>query len=205
MVITALLAAAAIASPAEEFFPLNVGARWTYEDQEGRQLVQTIEAPMDLENGTSAIPRVSSAGGRKMGTELFRIDGDTVQLVGFVDSSKKPPINLFPDPQPILRITSGKAEWTYTDQVFGENGPIAVQIKSDSNRGPKRKVLDREVETVVVHTLIKYGNGARSLEVRRNMVYGKGIGMVETNEATKIQGKTVKKVLKLIKFEPGQS
>jgi hypothetical protein len=65
-------------------------------------------------------------------------------------------------------------------------------------------VLDREVETVISHSTWRYGTGKNLPEVRREIIYGKGIGMVETIEATKIAGKTVKKVLKLVKFEPAQ-
>jgi hypothetical protein len=199
MLLSALFAATVLTS-VEDYFPVAVGTKWTYEDQDGRQLVQEIDEPMELEGGSTAIVRSKYAGGRKLGAELFRTDGESVLLIGFHNPAKKPPVDMLTSPQTILRLGNPRAEWSYTDQVFGGNGPVAVQVKSDSNKAGSRKVLDRSVDTVLVHTVIKYG-GKNGFEQRQDMVFGKGIGLVEATEATKVQGKTVKKVLKLIKFE----
>jgi hypothetical protein len=204
MILATLVGFAVSISPVGDYFPLVPGTKWTYEDADGRQLVQEVGRPVDIGHDQTATPIKKSASGRDLGTDVMRIDGDTVQLVGYIDKTKDPQLNLFPDPQPLLRISSGKAEWRYTDQVFTENGPMPVQIVCDSNKGPKRKVLDRDVETVVAHSILRFGIGRSAREVRRDMVYGKGIGMVEATEATKIEGKTVKKMLKLVKFEPAE-
>jgi hypothetical protein len=203
MVVATLLGLSML-SPVGDYFPLVPGTKWTYEDADGRQLVQVAGEPVDIGHDLTGTPIKKSASGRNFGIDVMRIDGDTVQLVGSIDKSKETPLDVFPDPQPLLRISNGKCEWRYTDQIFTENGPIGVQIVCDSNKGPKRKVLDREVETVTAHSVLRFGSGQFAREVRRDMIYGKGIGMVETTEATKIQGKTVKKVLKLVKFEPAE-
>lgn len=202
MLLSAVLAVTMLSqAPAvEDYFPLKTGMKWTYEDQDGRQLIQEVGEPIELDGGSTVLPRNKTVGGRNLGAELFRTDGESVMLIGFYNSTKKPPVDLLGSPQTILRVGNPRAEWSYTDQTFGANGPIAVQVKSNSNKGGARKFQDESVETVIVHTTIRYG-GKNGFEQRQDMVFGKGVGLLEANEATKIQGKTVKKVLKLIKFE----
>jgi hypothetical protein len=79
-----------------------------------------------------------------------------------------------------------------------------VTVVGTAKPGSKRSWDGHDVDTIQVHVEAKVGEGKGGYDVRQDMVYGKGIGLLETTEATKIQGKTVKKVLKLIKFEPPQ-
>jgi hypothetical protein len=155
---------------------------------------------VELDGGQSAVA-IATTNGTLRSTELFKVDGDTVMRIGFYSPSKKPPVELMPSPQAVLRIGNPKAEWTFTDSTFGPNGPIAVQIKSTSNLGKTKSVLDRAVDTLLVHTVVKYGGGKAGMETVRDTTYGKGLGMIETTEATKVEGKTVKRMLKLVKFE----
>jgi hypothetical protein len=207
MILTALVAAAMISSPIEDFSALVQGAKLTYQDANGLQVTDEIGGSVDIGKGLTATSKVSSVGGQNSSTELYRVDGDTLYLVGYIDKKAKPPkpsIVLLPSPQPIFRANGQKADWFYTGEVATGLGPVLQQLKGDSRPGPKRKVLDREVETLDVHITSKIGNDKAGIEVRQDVIYAKGIGMIEMSEATKAQGRTVKKVLKLVKFEPPQ-
>jgi len=205
MILTALLAASAFASTIEDFSPMIPGTKWTYEDGNGLQLVEQLREPIDIGKGVMAYPKSSSASRNASAAELYRIQDNTLEMVGYLDKSKKEsPINLFSPPQPVLRVASGKAEWQYSTELPTTQGPVLQLVHADSNHGPKRKILDREVETLIVHVFSQIGNDKEGVQIRQDAVYGKGIGLVEMTEATKAGGRTVKRVLKLVKFEPPQ-
>lgn len=203
MMVSILLAVALQATPVADYFPMKPGTKWTYEDQDGAQMLEEVEPVMDLGNGKQAVPKTQTASGHYLGTTLYRIEGDTVQVVGYVDKTKtEGNLNVLTVPHAVLRVLAGKAEWSYVDQVFSVNGPVAIKVQGTSRPGSKRKWNEQEVDTIQVHVDSHVGEGKGGYDVRQDMVYGKGIGLLETTEATKIQGKTVKKVLKLLKFEP---
>lgn len=205
MILTATIAAICIAAPVGDYFPLVEGTKWTYEDESGQQMTQQAGKPLDIGKNRTATPIAQMAGGRKLGSSLYAVDADTIWLYGTMSGTSKPEIDLLREPQPVLKVGAGKAEWKYVGELPTGAGPVLVQIQADSKAGPKRKIFDREVETVVVHAFTRYGNDAKlGVEVRQDMIYAKGIGMIETIEATKAQGQTVKKMLKLVKFEPPQ-
>jgi len=207
MILSVVIAAAALASQLEDFCPMVPGTRWTYEDANGLQVVDEIGKPVDIGKGQTAIPKTTSISGRSPGAELYRVDNDTLLLVGYIDKNARPPapgLNLLPEPQPIVRLSNAKADWQYLGEVPTGLGPVLLQVRGYSNKGPKKKVLDREVETMAVQVISRIGNDAQRVEIRQDVIYGKGIGMVEMTEATKAQGQTVKKMLKLVKFEPPQ-
>lgn len=205
MILSALIFAATIASPIEDYCPMAPGTKWTYEDANGIQMVDEVGEPVDIGKHQTAIPKTSSVSGRSSGAELYQIQEDTLYLVGFIDKSKsKPEMNILAQAQPILRAGNGRSEWQYAGEMPTGLGPVLLQVRGDSNKGPKRKLLNREVETLVVHVVSRIGNDKQAVEVRQDVVYGKGIGMIQMSEATKAQGQTVKKMLKLVKFEPPQ-
>ncbi len=205
MITCAIIAFTLAASPVEDYFPLIPGTKWTYEDANGLQMVQEVGQPIEIGKGQSVTPIVMSSGGRTFGSNLYGLDGDTMKLFGVINGEAKAQANMFKLPEPILRVGSTKMEWQYLGELPTEQGPVLVQVRADSNKGPRRAVLGREAESITVHAFIRYGNeAANGVEVHQAMVYAKGIGMIETTEATKALGQTVKKVLKLVKFEPPQ-
>jgi hypothetical protein len=205
MILTALVAAILMSSSVEDYFPLVPGTRWTYQDDDGREMTQEIGQPIDIGKGIMATPRTTSAAGESGNAELYRTDGDNLLLVGFYDKrSKLSPLTLINPTQIVFRAGSSKVEWKYTSELPTGLGPVLVQVHGDSTKGPRRKVVDRDVETLIVHVVSQIGNEKPGVEVRQDVVYGKGIGMIEVTETRKAQGETVKKVLKLVKFEPSQ-
>jgi len=198
MILIALAAACAAASPIDDYFPLIPGTRLTYVDGNGLQMVEEVGKPVELPRNETATPKSFSVSGRSSGSELFRNENDTAYYVGYSDGKGKH----LSEPQPRLRVGSGKMEWQYVSDVPSELGPVSCRVRGDSSKGPRRKVLDREIETLIVHVTSQLGSDAQRVEVRDDVIYGKGIGMIEMTEATKAQGQTVKKVLKLVKFEP---
>ena len=205
MILTVIAAAAFLSSSVQDYYPMEAGTRWTFEDGNGLQLVEEIGEAVDIGKGQMAIPKVRKVSGRSGSAELYRVDGDTLRLVGFLEkASPQDTVTLLKEPQPILRVADGKAEWQYVGEIPTGLGPVLVQVRGDSKKGPKRRVLDREVETLLVHVSSRIGNDRSRVEVKSDAVYAKGIGLVEMNEVTKAEGQTVKKMLKLVKFETQQ-
>jgi hypothetical protein len=205
MILTVIAAAAVLLSPVQDYCPMEAGTRWTFEDGNGLQLVEEIGEAVDIGKGQMAIPKVRKVSGRSGSAELYRVDGDTLRLVGFLEkASPQDTVTLLKEAQSILRVADGKAEWQYVGEIPTGLGPVLVQVHGESKKGPKRKVLDREVETLLVHVSSRIGNDRSRVEVKSDAVYAKGIGLVEMNEVTKAEGQTVKKMLKLVKFEKQQ-
>jgi len=204
MILSALVVAAALTSPVEDYFPLTPGTKWTYEDANGLQTIDEVGKPMDVGKGVMATPKLSTTSGHSAGSELYRVDADMIILVGHFNAAARQPLTLMDLPQPVLKVDNGKAEWQYQGELATSLGPVLLQVNGDSSKGPKRKILDSEVDTLNVHVVSRIGNDAQRIEVRDDAVYGKGIGLCELTEVTKAQGQTVKKVLKLVKFEPHQ-
>ena len=204
MILTLLIAASTMVQPVDDFFPLVPGIKWTYEDGNGVQLIEEVGEPIDLGKGRMVTPKTDSISGRDLGTALFHSEGDTVYLIGSIDlKAKKPEPNLLGESQPVLKMGSGKAEWTYLGSVPTSNGPSSLHVQGNSSKGPRRKFLDRDVDTLNVHVVSKFGNSGQAIETQ-DAVYAKGLGLVEMINVTKAMGQSVKKVLKLVKFEPPQ-
>jgi hypothetical protein len=206
MILAAFLAATAFSS-ANDYSPLVPGTKWTYENDSSLQFVEEIGQPVDIGKNQTAFPKVRKIAGKSGGAELYRTEGDTLFLVGGIDNSVKPPaspITLLNEPQPVLRVAEGKAQWKYVGELTTGMGPILVRVQGDSHKGPRKNVLGRDVDTLIVHVESQIGNDRGRVVIKTDAIYGKGIGLVELNEATKAQGETVKKVLKLVKFEPPQ-
>jgi len=204
MILPALFAATLLTSQIDDFFPLNPGTKWTYEDGSGLQMSEEVGEPIDIGKGVMAFPKYSSTTRNRTAAALYRTEENSAELVGFIDKSRKEPLSLFAPPQPILRVASGRADWQFSTEIPSSQGPVLQLVKGDSNKGSKRKVLDREVDTLVVHVFTQIGNDLNGVRIQQDAIYGKGIGLIEMTEATKAQGQTVKKVLKLVKFESAQ-
>lgn len=215
MILATLLAVAAFSSAAEDFYPMAPGAKWTYEDQDGHVIVDQLGAAISIDE-VPAFPMTRSIDGRAATPSLYRFEGDSLMLVGtvqkvkarvegFKDEQWKTEIVPIKPSQVIFKAGgTGKSQWKYVNEVTTSLGPVLQQSQGDSSRGPKRKFDGRDVDTLVVHVYSRVGNEKNGIDIRDDVVYGKGIGMLEWSRVQKAEGDSVKTVQKLVKYEPPQ-
>lgn len=203
MILTAVALAVILAGPADDYFPLKPGTKWTYEDENGVRSVDEAQKPLALTGKLTATPVTTTVAGRDSGAMFYLTDPNVLYLVGFgpnaVDVKN---VTLLTQPQPIFHVGAPKATWTFDGEMPGPMGPVLIRIKGSSESGKKLTVLGKEVETLSLHTHSRIGNDKRPVEIDQDATYGKGIGLIELKTVTKASGKTASKSLKLIKFEP---
>ncbi len=199
----AVLVAAVFFVPVDDYFPLQAGTRWTYEDESKALSVDTAHKPIDLGDGKTAVPIETTMGGRPAGIVLYQNLIGTVCIVGF-QNKLGAKADLLESSRPVLMVKEGKATWDYYGQVPSPLGPIPLNIKGSSQPGPKKTLLGMTVDTVSVEMISRVGVGSDAYEIRQSVLYGKGIGMIEMAEATKAGRNSVKRTLRLVKFEPSQ-
>jgi hypothetical protein len=203
MILATLLAITAFApASAAEFFPLAPGTRWTYQDENGVESVDEAGDDFELNKKLTGTPVTTTTAGRNGGVMFYRLDADSLQLLGYANTLTDKSQTVLGEPQPIFRIGAPKSDWKYIGEVSTQMGPVLLQATGNSTRGGRMKVLSQDVETLRTHIVTRIGNDKNGVEITQDVVYGKGIGMAEMMTATKAQGKTVKSVLKLVKFEP---
>src|SRR5690349_5793883 len=118
MILTAILATLVLAAPVQDYFPLTPGTKWTYEDENGLQMMEEVGKPMDRGNNRTATPISQSAAGPSLGAHLYGVDGDSVLLYGTIDTSQpKKDIAFLREPEPVLRVTATKADWQYVGEL----------------------------------------------------------------------------------------
>ena len=201
--ITLFLAATLASSTAADFFPLDVGTRWHYEERVGRMATMHVDevlAPVEIE-GRTTMPIASSLNGHVYETLYYRVEGDTVWLVAYG------PKKLLELPIPILKVGTGRIKWDYVGQTELANEPANLSMKCESAPKGERTVLEligrREVIELKVDAAVG-GSAATGIQNKQTATYAKGIGLLEMRGEGKVGPTTTKFERKLVKFEPGK-
>ena len=224
--------AAAPTSPAAEFFPLAPGARRTYEvkDEFGTHtltdVVGTKPVFFDDQPAMGIVQR--NQFNETLGTLYYRVDGATVAQVGAEEdrSAATPnvggPIDLTQPVQkrrvlmrlspamPVFKYEGKETAWTYGAvpvlSAVGDSAPIQTDktfIKGTAKPGPARDVLGRKVDTIEVRAEVQLGEGRLTTKVVQTSVYGRGVGLVESQSKTTLDGKTREQRMRLVAIEGG--
>lgn len=202
--IAALVACSlALAPAAEEFFPLVPGTKWHYQitgQGGGYTSRDSVGSPAEF-GGKTAIPIESSTGS----PTYYRVEGDTVYLVGY--SPKRP----LETPIPILKITDRAEKWDYYGVTDFMGAAAPLTMKARSQKGRKRKILGKEVETwessyegTLSHRPPDVDGPGTNTVVKQSAVYARGIGLVEMTNEGKVGKSSSKYTMRLVQFEPGK-
>ena len=199
--ITLLLAAALLGPSAAEFFPLEVGTKWHYEERVARRATlhrDEVLAPV-MVGEKMATPIASSLQGHVYDTLYYRVEGDTVYLVAY---DPKKPLSM---PIPILKVGNARMKWDYSGETELANEPALLTMKCESAPKGVRAVLaiDREIMELKVDATVG-GSAVTGIQNRQTALYAKGVGLVEIHGEGKVGTTTTKFERKLIKFEPGK-
>lgn len=198
----ALSQSTASPSVVSEYFPMNPGDEWTYEERsEGRG--QTSEDSVGSAvpiNGIPAFPISTRLDGRPSGVAYHAFVGDSVMIVAF--DIKKP----LEPPYPILKCDAnrrGTWEYTGTTSFMGEFANLS--LKGSTKPGPTMDVLGTKRETIevtldaVVSVPELPKAGVKNQQIA---IYAKGIGLVELRETSQVSNRREERTRKLISYKP---
>lgn len=200
LMLSLCIAAVVLQAPtALDYFPLAKGTKWTYVDtgttaitytDEVSEITKILEEP--------AVCITTKIEGKPAGSAYYRSAGDTVFVVAY------DPLNPIAAPHPVLKVADRLVAWEYKGAVPSGGQSLPLEFKATCKPVGERKVLERQVHCIEVHmdaTVLEPGN----VKVRmvQDIVYGKGIGMVEMRETTTIGKTKTERTVRLIRFEPG--
>lgn len=194
-----IVAAVLQAPTALDYFPLVKGAKWTYADTSTTAVTYTdevSEVTKILEEPAVCI--TTKIEGKLAGTAYYRVAGDTIFVVAY------DPLSPIQAPHPVLKVAGRPITWEYKGAVPSGGHNMPLEFKATCKPVGERKVLEKQVACIEVHmdaTVLEPGN----IKVRmvQDIVYAKGVGMVEMRETTTIGKVKTERTVRLIRFEPG--
>lgn len=200
MLVAALVAIAAVAAPAqvrlEDYYPLEPGMRWVYEDTVGTivsTVIDTVQAPVESSRGT-LIPVSTTVDGQEVDTAYYQVRGEQVLLAGF--NLQK----LMARPYPVFVGGSERGEWRYEGETMYFDAPAPLVMKGTVRRSRERDVLGKRLKVVEVRMDGTVGTGPAAIKSEQTAWYAEGIGLVEMIEKQTINRKTTVRNRKLVDF-----
>ena len=199
---TALLVFALVAqTPApgvSEFFPLNPGDSWVYEDSgDGGAAVttDTVGDPVEIK-GIKVFPVVSTTDDKESGRVYYRLGEGEVSIVAF---KKEEPLT---KPYAIVR-TPAMGNWHYQGETFMLGAPMDLTLDGKVKKAGTVEFDGKKVETIEVRLEAKimeeFGTPWTVVQVA---TYGKGVGLIRMDSTTKLPRRTEKSTRKLIAYKP---
>lgn len=184
---------------ASDFFPLEAGTKWVYQESRGRAsaiVTDVAKAPV-MVGGGLATPVETRIEGALAETIYYRLTGDTAFIVAY--DLKKP----LETPRPAFRIASGKTTWEYQGVASIADEQMPLRVTGTSEPKGKRKILGVERECVEVKLEASVGpEGQTPVITRQTVLYARGLGLVEMNAKSTMGRKTEETKLKLVEFVP---
>lgn len=189
----ALLAAGQKDATASDFFPLNPGDKYVYEEEYSKMkklFTDVVGAPKDL-NGRVSYPIETLALGQSLGKVFYHVEQERVVVTGMDFGD---PIT---SPYPILVVGKGTQKFSWAGEVPVPNGtPEPLAIAGESKPGKSVQLFGRKRATVeVTMTLDLLG----LISVQKS-VYAEGLGLISMLEES--GKKKVKRTRKLVSYEP---
>ena len=196
--LAALLSVGQVQTPASEFFPLEQGMKWQYEytgDNAGTYS-QEVGEPVDL-NGKLTAPLLIKTGSKVSQTTYYDVGSAGVYVLGH------DPEKLFEKPLPVFQINEKGAKWEFSGPSPYEGDTAAgMAITGQSKLVGLRPVLGDKKLCLEVKSETKIGlTKSTATTFEQTLVYAKGVGLVEFEETIRSGKKTIKRKVKLIKFE----
>lgn len=182
---------------AADYFPLKLGTKWTYSDSTGGDMTEEV-VKLIVVAGEPAAKVAIKVGGHQVDTVCFRVEGDTVYMVAYDPRSPLDP------PRPILKVGPRSAKWTYHGGESAGVDPVPIDMTGEASPKGMATVLDQKAETIEVRLSAKMtSSGQELLNSQQICTYAKGFGLVSMVETSKVAGKSNKRTMKLVKYEPG--
>jgi hypothetical protein len=202
MTMTALfvfaLAAQTPAPGVSEYFPLNPGDSWVYQDSgEGGDAVttDTVGDPIVIK-GIKVFPVVSTTDEKESGRVYYKLGEGEVTIVAF---KKDQPLS---KPYAIVK-TPDMGGWRYQGETFMLGAPMDLTLDGRVKKAGTVEFDGKKVEAIEVRLEAKlmeeFGTPWTVIQVA---TYGKGIGLIRMDSTTKLPRRTEKVTRKLIAYKP---
>lgn len=189
----ALLAAGQKDATALDFFPLNPGDRYVYEEEYNKMkklFTDVVGAPKDI-NGRVSYPVETLTAGQSLGKVYYNIDKDRVLVTGMDFGD---PIA---SPYPILVVGKGTQKFSWAGEVPVPSGtPEPLAIVGEAKPGRAVELFGKRRATVE----ITLNMDLLGLLTVQKSVYAEGLGLVSMVEET--GKKKVRRTRKLVSYEP---
>jgi len=202
------IAVLALARPSEvaEFFPLDFGRTWVYNEAQGTVagVTSVVGVEQDLLDKKlnpvgKGVPIVKKVGDDVVGCVFYRIVDDQVFVVAF--DQNRP----LASPYPIIKLGPGKTTWSYKGETqwVGEMSPMALE--GSCKRGPAREIQGNKYDTIEVTIDVVIGDpDGMCAKTHQTSVYGRGVGLIELVDQSTFNKTKKENKRKLISFAPGK-
>ncbi len=188
-----LIAAGQKEAAASDFFPLNPGDKYVYEEEYNKMkklFTDVVGAPKDL-NGRVSYPIETLAVGQSLGKVYYHVEKERVLVTGMDFGDP------LASPYPVLVVGKGTQKFSWAGDVPVPNGtPEPFALSGEAKAGRPINLFGKRRATVeVTMTLDLLG-----LISVQKAVYAEGLGLVSMLEES--GKKKVKRTRKLVSYEP---
>jgi hypothetical protein len=176
---------------APDYFPLDVGDKWTYTcDTDGviDDITYEVLKPDKIGKTEASVLEVTE--GAESNTLYYLSEPDTIWLLA---SDKSNP---YGHPRTALRLT-GQWHGDYMDQ-------FAVNEDSSAKPIGKKNVLGQDRDIIEVVTKLKIGSNKSVMTVLKRSEYAKGVGLIRMEVDQSYEKHKAHRVLTLKTFEHGK-
>ncbi len=184
---------------AADFFPLTDGFRASYTRSTPllTKVDQQVGTAVPLGDGV-ATPVATYRDGKKVEEVFYRAVNDEIQIVAY-DAK-----HILPEPRTFIKVGPGKSHWEFKGTTVFVKESVPIEIKGESHSGGTRKVLGKLVETLIVTLDATVGKpGVDAYSDHQEIIFGKGIGIVQLDETVIVEGQKHTQQMKLTGFEQG--
>lgn len=186
---------------AADFFPMQQGMKWEYEttgDGSG-YYKQSVGGAIDVE-GTMMAPINIIIRNKVVQTIFYQVSPGGVHVLG------TDPKSFLDKPQPVFMFDQKGTKWSFDGpSPYEDDSAARMRISGTSRIVGQRTYLGEKRECLEVKTETKIGlSEATSTVIKQSYIYAKGLGMAEFDEVITRSKSTIKRQVKLIKFEAAQ-
>lgn len=209
-----LLVATVQENPVADYFPVQPGAKWVYEEsmKEGRNPARTstftdVAGEPEEVLGIKAIPFRTLGARSNEAAVHYLFQEDTVQLLLTVKvDGADTPIKY-----PVLKFTDRETTFDYSGLTNFAGDPVDMILIGRSKKLGARKVLDQNTDVlevkldIIINVLPEDAFGSlqgATLRSEQTALYAKGIGLFQLTEKIRIGNSNIERNRKLIAFTP---
>jgi len=182
-----------------DFFPMKPGASYVYEENYNGlidKIVDTFGTQGSMGRFNDVIAITTKIPNLPNQFTYYRIQGNDVQLVAFVDSR---PLD---KPMPVISFTGKKTDWTWKGAVDYGRGDWKVTLKGKAVLGKNQSVFGADRQMLQVDLTMQIEMSPQEIiNLQRQDIYASGLGLFSTNEKTELNEVKASRTRKLLSFD----
>ena len=199
-IVLALVAAPTLTlEEAKDYFPLNPGDKWVYEQRgdEGSMRVTDTVGEQTILDEFECIPVITTRRNQELDRVYYYMDKDEVKIVAF---NKKNPLV---DPYTIFRMPERGSKWSHIGDTMMGDAPADLDLKASVKRVGKKEFNGEKYDAIEVKLTAKLLEKLGTpFTVKQVAIYGKGIGLLSMEMETILPRRRIKMTRKLVTYTP---